>query len=191
MRPSLEAQLEARKLLAEHGEVRPQPVSDWKGAFPLAPQLAEYYNLVGPVDITVVGYGNPYFLPSLAKLWELQAGYRWNSLSGKAINDWKDDWLVVGDQGGDPFIFDRASSTVLVAHHGEGLWEPKEWFPNVIAMASCLAILGSVVRAAEDNFMDADFYVRQENRVRAVTRLTEVLGSRAKAEAIVGGAGWG
>src|SRR5437867_3587372 len=91
----------ARRLLAEHGEIRSQPASDWRGPFPLPPDLAMYYDVVGPVDVTIEGYGNPYFLPSLVKLWDFQAGYRWNGLTGEPIPDWNDDWLVVGDEAGD------------------------------------------------------------------------------------------
>lgn len=191
MRPSPDDLSKARALVAEHGEVRPQPAADWHGTFPLPPDVAEYYKLIGPVDVTIEGYGNPYFLPSLAKLWDFQAGYRWNSISGESIDDWDDDWLVVGDEGGDPFIFDLASSKVLFAHHGQGVWEPHEWFPNLFTMAACLAMLGSVVRAAEDDFTDADSFVRPEHRERAITRIAEVLGSRSEAEAMVSGAGWG
>src|SRR5688500_13721760 len=127
MRPSPDDVSKAQTLVAEHGEVRPQSATDWRGTFPLPPDVAEYYKLIGPVDITIEGNGNPYFLPSLAKLWDFQAGYLWNSLSGESIDDWDDDWLVVGDEDGDPFIFDRGSSKVLFAHHGEGVWEPDEW----------------------------------------------------------------
>ena len=191
MQPSPDNLSNARALLAEHGEVQPQPVSDWRGAFPLPPEVAEYYDHIGPLDVTIDGYGNPCFLPSLARLWDFQAGYRWNGLTGEPIDDWNDDWLVVADEGGDPFIFDRASSTVLVAYHGEGVWEPEERFPNLPAMAACLAILGSVVRAAGDDFTDADSWVRPEHREDAIARIADVLGSRLEAEAIVSGAGWG
>ena len=181
----------ACKLLAAHGEVRPQPPSDWRGTFPLPSALVNYYDLVGPVDITIEGYGNAYFLPSLARLWDFQAGYRWNGLSGEPIADWADDWLVIADQGGDAFIFDRASSKVLFAYHGEGVWEPEEWFPDVAAMAACLATLGSVIRAARHDFTDADCYVKPGHRARALIEIAEVLGSRSKAEAILAASGWG
>jgi len=191
MRPSPKALSSARTLLAEHGEVRSQPASDWRGTFPLPSDLAKFYDVVGPVDVTIEGYGNPNFLPSLAKLWEFQAGYRWNGLSGEPIVDWNDNWLVVADEGGDAFIFDRVSSKVLFAQHGQGAWEPEEWFTDVGAMACCMAILGSVVRRAGEDFTDAGSNVKPEHRQNAIVRIAEVLGSRSDAEAIVDGAGWG
>jgi hypothetical protein len=51
---------------------------------------------VGPLDITIKSYGNPFFLPRLAALWEFQAGYRWHGFTGERIEDWDSDWLVVG-----------------------------------------------------------------------------------------------
>jgi hypothetical protein len=127
----------------------------------------------------------------LARLWDFQAGYRWNGLSGEPAADWNDNWLVVADEGGDAFIFDRASSKVLFAPHGQGAWEPEVWFADLGAMACCLAILGSIVRAAGKDFTDADSYVKPNHRESAVARLAEVVGSRSEAEAIVDGAGWG
>ena len=109
----------ARKLLAAHGELRPQPASDWIGTFPLPPALAEFYQAVGPAELTIDAYGNPYVLPSLADLWEYQAGYRWNGLNGEPMPEWKDNWIVVAGDGGAAFIFDRDSSKVLYAPHGE------------------------------------------------------------------------
>jgi hypothetical protein len=191
MQPSSKTLATARSLLAEHGELRPQSAYDWRGSFPLPSDLSTFYDVVGPVNVRIVSYGNPYHFPSLSNLWDFQAGYRWNGLTGKPIADWHDDWLVVADQGGDAFIFDRSTSKILFALHGQGAWEPEEWFPNVGAMACSLAILGSVVRAAGKDFTDKDSYVKPEHKQSAVARLAEVLGSRSKAEAIVVGAGWG
>src|SRR6202165_3137667 len=70
----------AKGLLALHGEVRPQPVTDWTGSFPIPPAIARFYWEVGPADITIKAHGNPYFFPCLADLWKFQAGYRWNGL---------------------------------------------------------------------------------------------------------------
>jgi hypothetical protein len=111
----------AKSLLALHGDVRPQPPSDWTGAFPIPPAVERFYREVGPANITIRAHGNPYFLPCLADLWQFQAGYRWNGLSSEPIEDWDDDWLVVADEAGDPFIITRPSGAVLHAYHGEGV----------------------------------------------------------------------
>jgi hypothetical protein len=119
----------AKRLLALHGTLRPQPPSDWSGPFPLPPDIEEYYREVGPSDISIRDHGNPYFLPRLAHLWRFQAGYRWDGISGEGVDDWSDNWFVVAAQGGDPFIYERTSGVVLHAFCGEGHWDPKEVFP--------------------------------------------------------------
>ena len=77
----------------------------WQGDFPLPDAVAEYYQEFGAFNINIDSYGNSFFLPSLARLWESQVGYRFDGLTKERIEDWDDDWLIVGDQGADPFIY--------------------------------------------------------------------------------------
>jgi hypothetical protein len=98
---------------------RSQAVVDWQGEFPLPAAVSEYFSGFGPVDIQINAYGNRYFLPSLAHLWSYQIGYRIHGVTGKRIEDWNDDWVVIADEGGDPFIFSRSKGVVLHAFHGE------------------------------------------------------------------------
>jgi hypothetical protein len=179
-----------RELLFRHGTLLSQPVGDWKGDFPLPVEVEQFYREVGPVDVTIESHGNPYFLPSLAGLWGLQAGYRWHGFTGERLPGWDDDWLVVGYEGGDAFIFSRRSGRIMYALHGAGAWEPREVFPNLNAMAACLALLGSVVLDAGDRFTDKDCVIRPEHIETATIRQGEVLGSRADAESVLGVLGW-
>jgi len=181
----------AKELLALHGEVRPQPPTDWTGSFPIPPAIERFYREVGPANITIESHGNPYFLPSLADLWQFQAGYRWNGLSSEPTEDWKDDWLVVADEGGDPFILERTSGVVLHAYHGEGKWDAGEMFPDINTMATCLAQIGAIVSEAGDAFMEADCSVRPEFRQLALARLQELLGSESDVESVLSVLGWG
>jgi hypothetical protein len=182
---------EVKGLLALHGKVRPQPPADWAGSFSLPSAVERFYWEVGPADITIKAHGNPYFLPCLADLWKFQAGYRWNGLSADPIEDWKDDWLVVADEGGDPFIFERASGAVLHAYHGEGKWDAGEIFPDLNTMAACLAQIGAIVSEAGDAYMEEDCSIRPEFRELATARLQELLGLKSDAEAILDVLGWG
>ena len=181
----------AKGLLALHGEVRPQPPSDWTGSFAIPPAVERFYGEVGPANVTIEAHGNPYFLPCLAELWEFQAGYRWNGLSGEPIEDWNDAWLVVADQGGDPFIFERSSGVVLHAYHGEGKWEGCEIFPDLNTMAACLAQIGKIVSEAGDAYMEKDCSIRCGFRELASARLKELFGSKSDAEMVLGVLGWG
>jgi hypothetical protein len=182
---------QARLQLSLHGIVQPQLPNAWSGGLPLAAVLERYYREVGPVDVCIESFGNPFFLPSLARLWSLQAGYRWNGLSGEPVADWQDDWLVVAHQGGDPFILSRSSGTVLHDQHGRGRWEPGELFPDLNAMAGCLGFLGSVVVSAGENLADEDFRIRPACRHEAITGLQRLLGSAMTAEVVLESLGWG
>ena len=57
----------ARELLSMHGVIQPQPPDDWRGMFPLPTSLERFFQEVGPADITIEGYGNPYFLPRTSR----------------------------------------------------------------------------------------------------------------------------
>jgi hypothetical protein len=182
---------QVRELLSIHGVVQPQPLEDWKGVLPLPVSAEQFFQEVGPVDITIESYGNPFFLPRLAALWKFQEGYRWNGLSGQPNEDWDDNWLVVADQGGDPFMLSRASGTVLYAAHGVGAWKPSEMFPDLNAMAACLGHLGAVVVSAGEAFTDDDCRIRPEHRKQAIVGLRRLVGSTSEAESILETLGWG
>jgi len=180
----------ARRLLSAHGVTQTQPATDWDGTFPLPPALDAFYREVGPVDVTIDGFGNPYFLPSLARLWQYQAGYRWNSKTGEPAVGWNDDWIVVAAEGADPFIFSRAHGNVSRADHGTGTWTLSEVFSDLNAMAACLGILGSVVASAGDALLDDDFNIRAIHIDSAKRQLAKLLGDEQQAEAILGSLGW-
>ena len=182
--------LQVGQLLSEHGTLRPQSERDWTGPFELPQQLSAFYQEVGPHDLRIRGYGNPYFLPALAGLWDFQAGYRWNALTRERVPDWNDDWLVVAAEDGDAFILSRSTGVILFARHGQGVWRPGEIFPDVNAMAACLASLGSIIRDAGATFTDDDSLIRPEHRVRATHQVSAILGSDVLAADVLSTLGW-
>ena len=120
------------------------------------PRRAErFYREVGPLDCTLESAGNPFFLPSLARLWQRQAGYRWHGISGERLSGWQDDWLVVADQGADPFILETGSGRILFDLHGGRGWDPAPCFDDLWQMAASLACFGEVWSGAgEDILLD-------------------------------------
>src|SRR5688572_25955991 len=131
-----------RTLLEPWGELRPQPASDWQGPTPLPATLADFYAQVGPwgethhahvgpTGLSLEVGGNPVDIPPLHKLWSRQAGYRTHAITGERLPDWNDHWLVVADQGADPFILDIASGEVFFAFHGAGAWRPRLLAPTL------------------------------------------------------------
>lgn len=181
---------EARDLLSRHGECEPQIISDWSGTFNLPDALQGFYADVGPKDVCIEGYGNPTTIPALKNLWEFQAGYRWNGLTNKPIEDWPSDWLVVASEGGDPYIFDMKTNRILFAQHGTGEWDAGEIYSDINTMAACIAVLGCVILES-NNFEDEDCNINPECRKDAIERLTKILGDPTEAESVVETAGWG
>lgn len=180
-----------RTLVGLHGTVRTQEATDWKGTIPLPAPVERFYQQIGPVNVTIPGYGNPYFMPSLSGLWNFQAGYRWHGRTGERLPDWEEHWLVVANEGGDPFIFDSISGAVLVAQHGTGQWDPGVLFSDLNTMAACLAKLGDIVRNAGDSFTDEHSDILTEHRSTALGCLQEFQGSREASQLVLEALGWG
>jgi hypothetical protein len=170
--------------------LRLQPLSDWLGGFLLPVLVAEYFAELGPVDVWIRGYGNPYFLPSLSGLWHYQAGYRYHPDTHERFADWDDDWLVIADQGADPFIFSRTSTVVLHAYHGEGVWEPTEIFACLEEMATTLAIIGDIVESAGPTLTDDASMIFPRYQQDACTRIGKHLHSAERADALLKRLGW-
>jgi hypothetical protein len=180
----------SRQLLAKHGVVQSRPADDWTGDVTLPPDIETFFQDVGPVDITIQSYGNPYFLPRLSRLWQFQAGYRWNGLTGETIADWDPNWLVVADEGGDAFIYSVSGRSVLFAVHGAGRWEPEPLFADLNTMGACLAHLGTVRVEAGKDFTDKDSRIRLEHLGHARDELYQLLGSMSETDAVLGILGW-
>lgn len=70
-----------QRLLALGEPCAAQPAADWQGDIALPAELERFYREVGPLDCTLESAGNPFFLPSLARLWQRQAGYRWHGIA--------------------------------------------------------------------------------------------------------------
>ena len=180
---------ETRELLCRHGSCAPQGPADWTGPFQLPESLLQFYSGVGPKDVCIEGFGNPTTIHSLKKLWERQAGYRWNGLTNEPIGDWPENWIVVADEGADPYIFDTETTRILFAQHGSGEWDAGEIYLDINTMAACIATLGCVILDSED-FEDDDCNINPDCRIDAIDRLAKILGSKTKAETIVETAGW-
>lgn len=187
-----------RDVLAPFGSLRPQPPSDWTGEVTLHPSLTRFYDEVGPYGeggphdpdgLTIPTTGNPFEIVPLAQLWNRQAGYRWHGLSGERLADWRDEWLVVADQGGDPFILDWTTGAVLHARPGEAVWKPEPMFADVFVMALVLGTIGTVHEEGGEEIYDEEFEVRPEWQAALRARLAPILGETA-ANATATRLGW-
>ena len=163
----------------------PQSIKDWQGPFLLHQDLIEYYAILGPLNINLPGYGNNFYLPKLADLWQYQEGYRWNGLTGEKLSDWKDEWLVVADEGADPFIFSRTTGIVLFDYHGSGIWEPKELFGNIETMVTSLLILASIVKSAGRNLTNEQGRIKEDFREIAEEQLNNIMQSAFHTQSVL------
>ncbi len=132
----------------------------------------------------------PIFLPSLARLWQRQAGYRWHGISGERLSGWQDDWLVVADQGADPFILETGSGRILFDLHGGRGWDPAPCFDDLWQMAASLACFGEVWSGAGEDILLDDCSVAPRYRQQLVDELQPILGSRQRAEDLADEFGW-
>jgi len=171
-------------------QYRSQYVGDWQGSFELHNDLIEYYLIIGPLNLSLPAYGNNFYLPQLNHLWDYQKGYRWNSLTGEKLLDWKDEWLVVGDQGADPFILSSTTNTILFDNHGNGIWEPRELFSNIESMVTCLLILSSIVIEAGKELTNERGHIKDSFRESAYKQLSMILQPSLQPEDILEEFAW-
>lgn len=180
-----------RAQFARFGELRPQPREQWQGGIALPPVLADFYEQVGPWGATYHQTVGPVGItlsetlisfPPLHKLWDRQAGYRWDASNGERVPEWRDHWLVIADQNADPFILDTRSGQVLYAMHGTGKWDADELAPDLPTFAAAAATVGLVCLEADEDLRNDDWEIKPEHRVRALGALAAVLGSEEAAE---------
>jgi hypothetical protein len=83
----------AKELLLKNfpdASLHAQSGEDWTGPFPLPSKIATYYGEIGPAQLEIWAYGNPWYLPSLAQLWDLQAGYHYHPETNERYDEWKE-----------------------------------------------------------------------------------------------------
>jgi hypothetical protein len=169
-----------RALLAPYGALKSQHSDDWQGGIALPEVLAEFYAHIGPMGSTIGVGGNPITIPSLQALWGIQEGYRWHGHTGERLNDWLDDWLVIAQEGGNPFILEISSGKILFDLTG-GKWTPKPVAPDLFSAIAAFAIIANVRSSLENGGMDDDCQSTDEYRARVVEHLSTHFGSKANA----------
>ena len=188
-----------RRLLEPFGPLKAQPAADWLGADALPDAVAEFYARVGPlgqthhenagpVGCTLTVGGNPVCIPALRKLWTLQDGYAWSRTPENTFSGWSDDWLVIAEQGGDPFIFERSTGHVLFAFHGAGSWKPRQFAPDLRTAIGALAVVATGFCALTDeHFVDEEPTPQALAQIK--TALAAALGDMQQADEML--AAWG
>lgn len=68
-----------------------------------------------------------FFLYGASELIERQSGYAYNGITQELLTDWPLNFVVIGDDGGDPYCIDISSvsngdAPIYTAEHGQGKW---------------------------------------------------------------------
>lgn len=180
-----------RHLLAAFGELRPQKATDWSGTEALPAILADFYNeigpwgttfyeQIGPVGCTLTVSGNPVCIPALHKLEALQAGYAWSGSPAQPLAGWNPQWLVIAEQGADPFIYDKNTGHILFAFHGAGAWEPVLFANDLYTAIGALATVATSYCALDDE--DTDDGLTDKGMRCIQQQLAAALGSTSEAK---------
>jgi cell wall assembly regulator SMI1 len=95
-------------------------------AFPA--DVREYIGTaLAPASFAFEAVGNPFDVHGYDALARQVPGYSIHPASRAPLEGWSDDWLLIGDEGGDPIIVDLArageGAPVLKAMHGAGEWD--------------------------------------------------------------------
>ncbi len=183
-----------RPLLAPWGRLQPQPASDWQGPFALPAIVEAFYRevgpwgetwhaSVGPVGLTINAGGNPVDVPPLHKLWARQDGYAWSRNPDNPIAGWPAHWLVVAQEGANPFILDRNDGSVWFDLAGGGNYDDPSRFADDLPTAlGAIATVANALAALGDDALDDTYELKPESRVQVSRALAAFTGSAASAE---------
>lgn len=182
-------------LLAPWGALRTQPSGEWQGPPDLLPdEVARFYRevgpwgaviheSVGPIGLTINTDGNPVEIPPLNKLWWGQAGFAWSRNPDVPLSGWRLNWLVIGEEGANPFIFDRNDGRVLFAFAGMGKagWQPRIFAEDLTSAMGGIATVANALAALGDDARDEEFNLKPDSRDYVHRQLASFLGSTDKA----------
>lgn len=93
-----------------------------KADLPLSECLFEFYQNKMPRYVELDFRGVPVEFAHPKDLIQAQDGYRWNLITGEALDGWEDHWIVIANQSGDPFILNSTDNCVYWSLHG-GEWK--------------------------------------------------------------------
>ncbi len=176
--------------LAPFGQLQPQASSDWRGDFPLPQTLIDFYQQVGPNNLQL-SCDELVEMPSLARLWDYQAGYRWHGRSGEAINSWLPNWLVIADNNTDPIVFDLNTEQILFDIHG-GEWHFQRLAIDLATALGAFATMAQAIAECDaDEYWDDDecCYTQPALDYR-FTKLSEFLGGHQAASDFLNVLAW-
>ncbi|MCR6477371.1 hypothetical protein NU688_14515 [Variovorax sp. ZS18.2.2] len=191
-----------RPLLAPWGALKPQPASDWNGPFALPEAIAEFYREVGPWGdlhdasdspdgLSINTGGNPVSVPPLHKLWARQDGYAWSRNPANRLDGWPEHWLVIAQEGGLPFVFDRNDGSVLFHFTGMRHWNaPRRFAPDLATALGAIATVANALAKLGDDALDETFELKASSKVYVAEQLAAFTGSAEQAREMLAAWEW-
>lgn len=142
----------------------------------LSPELLDWYQAAAPANVHIPWHGNNLQLFNPLELVNWQIGYRW-AVGEKTIHEsWDENWIVIGDIGGDPIIahVDQPATPISMSVHGVGFWKLQRVAPSLAVFLEVLAAwLGIVGDFAGDPSLDTG-----ELRPEVIDALKHVLSGK-------------
>ncbi|KVS59519.1 hypothetical protein WK41_35210 [Burkholderia cepacia] len=154
------------------------PVSDHAihtRSLSVSAEIAAWFNALDDVDLSIPWIADDLLLyGNQASLAIGQTGYRVDA-SGRRLSGWHDDWIVLGQMGGDPVIV-VPGGDVLFDRHGAGSWAPSRVASSLTHFAHALCIWCElyVGRYSRDIFDDT-YEIRPAFLAEVRARIDEAL----------------
>lgn len=138
-------------------------------------EIAEWFNALDGVDLSIPWTADDLLLyGNAASLATGQTGYRVDA-SGRRLLGWHDDWVALGQMGGDPVIV-VPGGDVLFDRHGAGSWTPLRLAPSLAHFARALCIWCELyIRKYSRDIVDETYEIRPAFLAEVRSRIGEVL----------------
>ncbi len=164
-------------------------LSQWAGQYALPDELLEFYKIFKfpKRGMAFPGVGNSYNVYSLDSLFSRQDGYAYSGKPQQPITGWHPNWIVIADEGADPFIYDTNKKCVLSDMHGQGKWEPSYFCDTPYEMLWAFSVFSFILLNANNNFLewDEDFDPNAIYYYKALEHLTNGIGDNEKSKALL------
>lgn len=128
-------------------------------------ELTLWFAYSDPVKFEIPWIVDKLTLTSFSKLRNMQVGYRWYD-DGITIEGWNINWLVIGQDSGDPIIYDLITKNIYSAIHGIGTWEIK-------LLADSLSEFLIFIKVWLENLSHHEYEIYDENYILKDTFLDD------------------
>lgn len=179
----LENAIEDLKRLFEKYGIRGQfvnQVNPFLKELPTNHELDFYFENFNPVNVKIDTGASPFKLIDGSDLYKAQLGYRWNANSGRSIDRWNSNDIVIGDDmgGGRPIIVRTNIKLNPVFASYEGV-TPFEVADSLVNFFKALGLLIDLVYGDYNIFEinNDDESIKEEFTIEIKKRLIPVLGA--------------